>query len=76
MTLVRFINEWSDGFPGISSVGQYYNIRMQMLDWLARNIGTESKDTWYKAGIDSFRFQGVFFAREEDAVAFKLRFGL
>ena len=41
-----------------------------MVKWCRNNIGHENENYWKK--MDN----GIVFARDEDALAFKLRFGL
>lgn len=60
----------------IGTLGQYMMYRQPIVQWLEQNLGKESDNTWHAAGIRPDGFHGIWFAHDQDALAFKLRFGL
>lgn len=61
---------------GVHTLGQYMMYRKAIVQWLEQNVGKESDNTWYAAGVRPDNFRGIWFAHDEDVLAFKLRFGL
>ena len=69
-TVVRLVDYFEKN--GIESDEALRFMRNEVKEWLDQNV---NEDDWEKGGVTKFSFR-VQFANAEDALAFKLRFGI